>query len=346
MQVNMPGRFYLYEYYPPGNVPQGHWLIYRSRIANGGTWTIGPFYAEALEPEGQHVWRMWFWGGGSWAEYLVRWNYYSREEQKFPVISSFTASPGKIQNGDSVTLSWSVNNATTVTIDPGLGSVPVSGSRSISPAYTTSYTLTATNSTGSRTAQAAVTVEPLAGSGDNGNGDNSGGDTNWGPYLLVGLLVVAGGVIAGLLLTRRTAVQHASTVEPYTPLRSSRSETATSPTTTARSTVAYPASQTAIAAPPARLILPNGNDIPLAGGTTTLGRGDFKAIVPSDKVIYISKNHLTIGFESGHYYIEDQNSANGTKLNGKEIKGLGKQWLRDGDRINVANAVDLTFDTQ
>jgi hypothetical protein len=352
MQVNMPGRFYLYEYYPPGNVPQGHWLIYNSRISNGGTWTIGPFYPEPMEPEGQHVWRLWFWGGGGgrWAEYLVRWNYYSREEQKFPVINSFTASPGKIQSGDSATLSWNVTNATTVTIDPGLGGVPASGSRSVSPASTTYYTLTATNSAGSRTAQAIVTVEPVGGGGGNGGGNggtngDGGGGTNWGLYLLIGLLVVAAAVIAVLLTRRRTAVQPVSTTEPPTTARPTQPATATRSTTTIAPTAMAP-TEPVVAAPPAALVMPNGYEIPLAGGTKTLGRRDFKEFVPSDKIVYVSKNHLTIGFEGGHYYIEDQGSANGTRLNGKEIRGRGRQWLRDGDRINVADAVDFTFETQ
>ena len=73
-----------------------------------------------------------------------------------PTITSFTASPSSIQSGQSSTLSWSVSNATTLSI-AGIGTV-TGTSRSVSPTTTTTYTLTATNTTGSTTATATVTV--------------------------------------------------------------------------------------------------------------------------------------------------------------------------------------------
>src|SRR4030042_33348 len=38
-----------------------------------------------------------------------------------PVVNYFTANPPSISAGSSATLSWNVSNATSVTIDPGLG---------------------------------------------------------------------------------------------------------------------------------------------------------------------------------------------------------------------------------
>ena len=38
-----------------------------------------------------------------------------------PVIVQFTAEPGSIERGQSATLRWSVNDATSVRIEPGLG---------------------------------------------------------------------------------------------------------------------------------------------------------------------------------------------------------------------------------
>lgn len=75
-----------------------------------------------------------------------------------PVISSFTASSTAINEGESVTLSWVVSNATAVSITPSIGTVDLSDSTSVSPASTTTYTLTATNSGGSSTATVTVTV--------------------------------------------------------------------------------------------------------------------------------------------------------------------------------------------
>lgn len=73
-----------------------------------------------------------------------------------PVISSFVASPQTIASGGSSTLSWSVSAATSLAIS-GIGTV-TGASTVVSPAQTTTYTLTATNSGGSATAQATVTV--------------------------------------------------------------------------------------------------------------------------------------------------------------------------------------------
>jgi uncharacterized protein DUF4082/Big-like domain-containing protein/G8 domain-containing protein len=75
-----------------------------------------------------------------------------------PPTATFSASPTSIASGQSSTLSWSTTNATTVSINQGIGAVATSGTRSVSPTVTTTYTLTATNSAGSATATATVTV--------------------------------------------------------------------------------------------------------------------------------------------------------------------------------------------
>jgi PKD repeat protein len=77
--------------------------------------------------------------------------------QPAPTIS-FSASPGNISAGQSSTLIWNTTNATSVTIDNGVGSKPVSGSATVSPGATTTYTLTATGPGGTLTSQATVTV--------------------------------------------------------------------------------------------------------------------------------------------------------------------------------------------
>lgn len=75
-----------------------------------------------------------------------------------PPTATFSASPTSIALGASSTLSWTATNATSVSIDNGLGSEPLSGSTSVTPATTTTYTLTATGSGGTVTKQATVTV--------------------------------------------------------------------------------------------------------------------------------------------------------------------------------------------
>jgi hypothetical protein len=76
-------------------------------------------------------------------------------------IVQFSANPATIQAGQQSTLTWVVNNATSVSISPNVGNVdPRTGSVSVSPGETTTYTLTATNANGSLTATQTVTVTP------------------------------------------------------------------------------------------------------------------------------------------------------------------------------------------
>ncbi len=79
-----------------------------------------------------------------------------------PIINSFLANPTTITVGESSTLSWSVTDATTVTIDNGIGSVALTGTTAVNPTTTTTYTLTSTNAAGSVTATTTVTVSSVA----------------------------------------------------------------------------------------------------------------------------------------------------------------------------------------
>ena len=73
-----------------------------------------------------------------------------------PTINSFTVSPSTINAGQSATLSWSVSNAATVSINNGIGSVALSGSRSVAPNSTTTYTITAITSAGASVSSSAT----------------------------------------------------------------------------------------------------------------------------------------------------------------------------------------------
>jgi peptidoglycan-associated lipoprotein len=74
--------------------------------------------------------------------------------------ATLSASPNVIQQGQSTQLTWQTSNATDITI-AGLGTVDASGSRSVSPGTTTTYTLTAKGAGGSQDASARVTVNPV-----------------------------------------------------------------------------------------------------------------------------------------------------------------------------------------
>jgi peptidoglycan-associated lipoprotein len=75
-----------------------------------------------------------------------------------PAIS-LTASPNAIEAGQSTTLTWTSSNATTVSINNGVGTVESSGSRPVSPTASTTYQAKATGPDGkTAVAEARVTV--------------------------------------------------------------------------------------------------------------------------------------------------------------------------------------------
>jgi hypothetical protein len=73
-------------------------------------------------------------------------------------ISSFSASPATITAGNSTVLTWSVSNASSVWIDNGIGLVGTSGSITVSPGSTTTYTLTVNGCGGTSAKVVTVTV--------------------------------------------------------------------------------------------------------------------------------------------------------------------------------------------
>jgi hypothetical protein len=75
-----------------------------------------------------------------------------------PITVSAAADPANIQPDQSTTVTWSTANATSCVIEPGIGSVDLNGSISVSPAQTTTYTITAANPGGSTSETVTVTV--------------------------------------------------------------------------------------------------------------------------------------------------------------------------------------------
>lgn len=71
--------------------------------------------------------------------------------------ADLTATPAAVTAGEQVTLSWQTTNATTVSID-GLGDVPISGARIVTPSTSTTYHLVAKGNGGSADAYGRVTV--------------------------------------------------------------------------------------------------------------------------------------------------------------------------------------------
>ena len=407
-----PGYFYLWEYYPPGSTPYGHWLCYRWYRPYAGVWRIGPFSAESWDPDGLYVWKMWYNSGFSWSTRTLSFNYtrgsitpYSGPSPRpiyQPVINSFSANASSVDVGQTVTLTWTTTNANSVNIDPGIGAVGTSGSTTVTPVTTTTYTLSATGNSGSTvTASTSINViprvlptlsvqQPTIQSGQSttlswnapaavqvfisglGSFDAAGtaavtpdktttynltavyidGSTQAAAvtvtveqpfyllYGLLGLLAIAAAVIVIMMVRRPRASRPARTA-------GTRAGTATSAAATSAASTSpagdHGPSTSVTEAPPARLVMPDGSEMLLAGNSRTLGRPDFEKLLPGDRASFISRNHINIWYEDGKYYIEDRGSTNGTRVNGSEIRGSGRQALVDGDVIELADKLSITF---
>jgi len=277
-----------------------------------------------------------------------------------PVISSFSANPSYIQCGQTVVLTWTVTDAAAVTLSPGIGDVPSTGSYSVTPGYTTTYTLNATNVDGSVTASTIVTVAPFAttfntssggqmtGAGyvaDAGNSSvltlgltSSDGQVNSRLLyiLLIGLLALAAvGVIVFLVRrpTTASAGNRAGTRTAYMPWTG----------TATRIDGDLPHTTPVDTGPGPKFVTSDGGTVPISGSSGSLGRNDFRSMVKPDKADLISREHVRFECEDGDYYIEDRNSTNGTKVNGARISGKGRFLLSDNDVIELADALSLTF---
>lgn len=410
VSVNGPGYFYLWEYYPSGTARYGHWLCYRWYCPGAGIWKIGPYAAQSTDPAGMYTWKMWFLSGYTWSSRTLSFeyirSYYPPDipviipaQAASPAINSFSASKQTIESGETVILTWSTANANNVTISPGIGTVASTGSTSVTPASTTTYTLTAKGSSGgSISSTVTITINPRIPPGItigqskiqkgqttsitwdapgaiqvsvNGAGNvGSRGSMNVSPettttykitatYIdgttqstsaavtveqpsywiwgLIALLVIAAVVIAALLirLLRRSArvqgVPETGVEAGYQTKAEVTQVTETLPATTPLIVV------------PARLSIPGGHEIMLAGNARSFGRQDFKDYMLDEHNTYLSRQHIYIWYDDGEYYIEDRSSTNGTRINGIDIKGKGRHLLADGDAIELAGKINIVF---
>jgi serine/threonine protein kinase len=75
-----------------------------------------------------------------------------------PAIQDFSASRTSIQSGQAAVLKWSVTGAERVSIDQGIGDVPLEGNRPVSPTVSREYVLQATGPGGSVSQPVTITV--------------------------------------------------------------------------------------------------------------------------------------------------------------------------------------------
>ncbi|MCX6005451.1 MAG: hypothetical protein NT082_07265 [Chloroflexi bacterium] len=75
-----------------------------------------------------------------------------------PIVTVFSANPANIIAEMESTLTWDVKNSYDVSIEPHFGPIKPAGSKTVTPPFTTTYILTATNSNGSIKASTTITV--------------------------------------------------------------------------------------------------------------------------------------------------------------------------------------------
>ena len=80
-----------------------------------------------------------------------------------PVVVKFTVNPASIGPGEAAILSWEVQNASSVSIDPGMPAAASAGAEKVAPTSTTTYILTASNKAGSTRSMALLTVNGTGG---------------------------------------------------------------------------------------------------------------------------------------------------------------------------------------
>lgn len=78
---------------------------------------------------------------------------------------------------------------------------------------------------------------------------------------------------------------------------------------------------------------------PLEGAITTIGRWNDNDVIVDDR--WVSRHHARVRRVGDQYIIEDQDSKNGTLVNGRRISE--PIALADGDEVQVTPLITLTF---
>src|SRR4030095_4142200 len=83
------------------------------------------------------------------------------EPVREPPTVELVAKPEKIKSGQPAQLEWKAQNANQVRIEPGIGEVPATGSRTVTPSNSVSYVITAKGPRGTVSAKVDIVVEAM-----------------------------------------------------------------------------------------------------------------------------------------------------------------------------------------
>jgi hypothetical protein len=156
--------------------------------------------------------------------------------------------------------------------------------------------------------------------------------------LMIGLLAAAAGVIVTLLV-RKPAKAYIGTGSGT---HAGYLASSTAPAATLAAS-GIPMTTPLAAGPSAKFISEDGKELSLNAAGQSLGRSDLRGLTAPGKADLLSRQHFSLSCENGDYYIEDRGSTNGTRLNGSDVRGKGRQPLKNGDKIELASALTITF---
>ncbi len=113
------------------------------------------------------------------------------QDKNLPIIHSFTVTPTLIEIGETANLTWDVTGATTVSINNGIGNVALSGSYTIIPTETKTYTITASNLYGETNASILIPIFVESGGIETGSTSTSTPVIHLNPDAAANKLIVA-----------------------------------------------------------------------------------------------------------------------------------------------------------
>lgn len=92
------------------------------------------------------------------------------------------------------------------------------------------------------------------------------------------------------------------------------------------------------------LMFPDGSRVSITS-SRVLGREDFRGFASEQDMNLVSREQLRVTEQTGLFWVEDgvdgKWSANGTTLNGQDLRGQRPMPMRDGDTVGVAGVLSL-----
>jgi hypothetical protein len=82
----------------------------------------------------------------------------STDDEVIPTINYFNSNKTEIEKGETINLSWSIENSTTTSLSPSIGSVTAKGSIEIQPSQSMTYTIKAENQYGNASESISIIV--------------------------------------------------------------------------------------------------------------------------------------------------------------------------------------------